>query len=38
MANKKTLIVTGSSQGIGEAIVQAFLDRGYNVVATHNCR
>jgi hypothetical protein len=23
---------------IAEAIVQAFLDRGYNVVATHNCR
>jgi NAD(P)-dependent dehydrogenase (short-subunit alcohol dehydrogenase family) len=34
MANKKTVIVTGASQGIGAAIVQAFLDRGYNVVAT----
>ena len=34
MANKKTVIVTGASQGIGAAVVQAFLDRGYNVVAT----
>jgi NAD(P)-dependent dehydrogenase (short-subunit alcohol dehydrogenase family) len=34
MENKKTVIVTGGSQGIGAAIVQAFLDRGYNVVAT----
>ncbi len=34
MAGKKTVIVTGASQGIGAAIVQAFLDRGYNVVAT----
>jgi NAD(P)-dependent dehydrogenase (short-subunit alcohol dehydrogenase family) len=34
MPNKKTVIVTGASQGIGAAIVQAFLDRGYNVVAT----
>src|SRR5579871_154864 len=34
MASKKTVIVTGASQGIGAAIVQAFLDRGYNVVAT----
>ena len=34
MGNKKTVIVTGASQGIGAAIVQAFLDRGYNVVAT----
>jgi NAD(P)-dependent dehydrogenase (short-subunit alcohol dehydrogenase family) len=30
----KTVIVTGASQGIGAAIVHAFLDRGYNVVAT----
>jgi NAD(P)-dependent dehydrogenase (short-subunit alcohol dehydrogenase family) len=28
------VIVTGASQGIGAAVVQAFLDRGYNVVAT----
>jgi NAD(P)-dependent dehydrogenase (short-subunit alcohol dehydrogenase family) len=34
MADKKTVIVTGASQGIGEAVVQSFLDRGYNVVAT----
>jgi NAD(P)-dependent dehydrogenase (short-subunit alcohol dehydrogenase family) len=34
MENKKTVIVTGASQGIGAAVVQAFLDRGYNVVAT----
>jgi NAD(P)-dependent dehydrogenase (short-subunit alcohol dehydrogenase family) len=34
MANKKTVIVTGASQGIGAAVVQVFLDRGYNVVAT----
>jgi NAD(P)-dependent dehydrogenase (short-subunit alcohol dehydrogenase family) len=34
MASKKTVIVTGASQGIGAAIVQTFLDRGYNVVAT----
>ena len=34
MANNKTVIVTGASQGIGAAVVQAFLDRGYNVVAT----
>ena len=32
MANKKTTIVTGASQGIGAAVVRAFLDRGYNVV------
>jgi NAD(P)-dependent dehydrogenase (short-subunit alcohol dehydrogenase family) len=31
---QQTVIVTGASQGIGAAIVQAFLDRGYNVVAT----
>jgi NAD(P)-dependent dehydrogenase (short-subunit alcohol dehydrogenase family) len=34
MASKKTVIVTGASQGIGAAVAQAFLDRGYNVVAT----
>jgi NAD(P)-dependent dehydrogenase (short-subunit alcohol dehydrogenase family) len=34
MAGKKTVIVTGASQGIGAAVVQTFLGRGYNVVAT----
>jgi NAD(P)-dependent dehydrogenase (short-subunit alcohol dehydrogenase family) len=34
MANRKTVIVTGASQGIGAAVVQAFLDRDYNVVAS----
>src|SRR6202034_1495248 len=34
MASKgKTVIVTGASQGIGAGVVEAFLDRGYNVVA-----
>ena len=36
MAGNKTVIVTGASQGIGAAIVLAFLDRDYNVVATPN--
>jgi len=30
----KTVIVTGASQGIGAAVVQAFLARGYNMVGT----
>jgi NAD(P)-dependent dehydrogenase (short-subunit alcohol dehydrogenase family) len=34
MATKKTAIVTGASQGIGAAIVGAFLDRGYNVIGS----
>jgi len=34
MASKRTVIVTGASQGIGAGVVQAFLDRSYNVVAT----
>jgi NAD(P)-dependent dehydrogenase (short-subunit alcohol dehydrogenase family) len=34
MASNKTVIVTGASQGIGAAVVQAFLGRGYSVVAT----
>src|SRR5882762_3502306 len=34
MATYKTVIVTGASQGIGAAVVKAFLDRGYNVVGT----
>jgi NAD(P)-dependent dehydrogenase (short-subunit alcohol dehydrogenase family) len=33
MASKGTIIVTGASKGIGAGLVQAFLDRGYNVVA-----
>src|ERR1700754_5191974 len=34
MANtSKTAIVTGASQGIGAGLVEAFLKRGYNVVA-----
>src|ERR1700692_3687725 len=35
MANtQKTVIVTGGSQGIGAAVVRAFLERDYNVVGT----
>ena len=30
---RKTAIVTGASQGIGAGLVEAFLERGYNVVA-----
>ena len=34
MANtQKTAVVTGASQGIGAALVEAFLERGYRVVA-----
>ena|SRR3984957_16036535 len=32
--SRKTAIVTGASQGIGAGIVRAFVERGYNVVAT----
>jgi len=34
MSHANTAIVTGASQGIGAALVGAFLERGYNVVAT----
>jgi NAD(P)-dependent dehydrogenase (short-subunit alcohol dehydrogenase family) len=34
MSGKKTAIVTGASQGIGAGLVEAFLNQGYNVVAT----
>jgi NAD(P)-dependent dehydrogenase (short-subunit alcohol dehydrogenase family) len=34
MQTGKSAIVTGGSQGIGAGIVKAFLERGYNVVAT----
>ena len=30
---RKTAIVTGASRGIGAGLVEAFLKRGYNVVA-----
>ena len=33
-STKKTVIVTGASQGIGAAVVKAFLERGYNIVGT----
>jgi NAD(P)-dependent dehydrogenase (short-subunit alcohol dehydrogenase family) len=34
MSNKQTVIVTGASKGIGAAVMQAFLDRGCNVVGS----
>ena len=34
MPDKKTAIVTGAGQGIGAGLVAAFLQEGYNVVAT----
>src|ERR1700680_3817836 len=33
-SNRKTVIVTGASQGIGAGVVHAFLARSYNVVGT----
>src|SRR6201991_4685648 len=32
-SQRKTAIVTGSSQGIGAGIVKAFVERGFNIVA-----
>jgi NAD(P)-dependent dehydrogenase (short-subunit alcohol dehydrogenase family) len=34
MSDKKTAIITGAQQGIGAGLVEAFLNEGYNVVAT----
>jgi NAD(P)-dependent dehydrogenase (short-subunit alcohol dehydrogenase family) len=34
MSEKKTVIITGASGGIGAGLVEAFLKNGYNVVAT----
>jgi short-subunit dehydrogenase len=31
---QKTIIVTGASQGIGAAVANLFLGRGYNVVGS----
>src|SRR5580765_1945701 len=33
-SQQKTAIVTGASQGIGAGVVKAFVERGFNVVAT----
>jgi 1-acylglycerone phosphate reductase len=34
MASKKTVLVTGTSSGIGHALVRKFLEKGYSVIAT----
>src|SRR5271168_1989265 len=34
MSDKKTAIITGAQQGIGAALVESFLEEGFNVVAT----
>ena len=34
MQRSKTILVTGASQGIGAGLVNTFLERGYNIVAT----
>jgi NAD(P)-dependent dehydrogenase (short-subunit alcohol dehydrogenase family) len=33
-SEQKVAVITGASQGIGKAVVQAYLDRGYRVAAT----
>jgi NAD(P)-dependent dehydrogenase (short-subunit alcohol dehydrogenase family) len=33
-STRKTAVVTGASQGIGAGVVKAFVERGFNVVAT----
>ena len=35
---RKTVIITGASQGIGAGIVQAFLARGYDLSARPEAR
>ena len=32
MQKRKTILITGASQGIGAALVNTFAERGYNVV------
>lgn len=34
MQERKTVLITGASQGIGAGLTNTFLERGYNVVAT----
>ena len=34
MSSERTAIVTGASQGIGAALVEALLNAGYNIIAT----
>src|SRR5271166_2396229 len=34
MSEKRTAVVTGASHGIGAGLVEGFLNKGYNVVAT----
>lgn len=34
MSTRKTVVITGASQGIGAGLVSSFLERNYNVVGT----